>query len=54
MLGPSNNYATIYCTSILLVRHLLKKFELDEDYPGNETNEVVTNKINFLVPSLEE
>jgi hypothetical protein len=38
----------------MLVRHLLKKFELDEDYPGNETNEVVINKINFFVPSPKE
>jgi len=38
----------------MLVCHLLKKFELDEDYYGNETNEVVTNKINFLLPSPKE
>jgi hypothetical protein len=33
----TNNYATIYCTSIMLAHHLLKKFELDEDYFSNET-----------------
>ncbi len=28
---------TAYCTGLLLARRHLKKFELDEDYPGNET-----------------
>ncbi len=33
----NNNYATTYYISILLAHCLLKKFELDEDYLGNET-----------------
>jgi hypothetical protein len=28
---------TAYGTGLLLAQHHLKKFELDEDYPGNET-----------------
>jgi len=35
--GGFTNYAAAYCTGLLLARHHLKKFELDEDYPGNET-----------------
>ncbi len=35
-----NNYVIMYYINILFVRHLLKKFELDEDYPSNE---MVTN-----------
>jgi len=31
----------MYYINILFVRHLLKKFELDEDYPSNE---MVTNE----------
>ncbi len=36
-----------YCTGLLLARRHLKKFELDEDYPGNET---VWKSIGFLHP----
>ncbi len=36
-----NNYVIMYYINILFVRHLLKKFELDEDYPSNE---MVTNE----------
>jgi large subunit ribosomal protein L5e len=35
--GGLTNYAAAYCTGLLLARRHLKKFELDEDYPGNET-----------------
>jgi large subunit ribosomal protein L5e len=35
--GCFTNYATAYCTGLLLARCHLKKFGLDEDYPGNET-----------------
>jgi large subunit ribosomal protein L5e len=37
MKGGFTNYAAAYCTGLLLARDHLKKFELDEDYPGNET-----------------
>jgi len=36
---------TAYCTGLLLACRHLKKFELDEDYPGNET---VCNLIRFF------
>lgn len=36
---------TAYCTGLLLACCHLKKFELDEDYPGNET---VCNLIRFF------
>ncbi|KAH7432392.1 hypothetical protein KP509_07G020600 [Ceratopteris richardii] len=30
------NYAAAYCTGLLLARRVLQKFELDEEYVGNE------------------
>jgi hypothetical protein len=36
---------TAYCTGLLLACRHLKKFELDEDYPGNET---VCNLVRFF------
>jgi len=30
------NYAAAYCTGLLLARRILKNFELDEEYVGNE------------------
>jgi hypothetical protein len=43
--GGYNVSITAYCTGLLLACRHLKKFELDEDYPGNET---VCNLIRFF------